>query len=126
VELCIGVAYLHRAMQRQADNRHILILQGMTFIFQYYRLYKERSHRYTGGISASMRQAAEYNVGRAFHQLGLLSLAVKYYERALMVDVSGFEKRDLKFEAAHNLGLIYAFSGNYKAARELTEKYLVL
>ncbi|KAI5804589.1 hypothetical protein EDC01DRAFT_643999 [Geopyxis carbonaria] len=35
VLLSIGLAYLHRSMQRQSENRHIQALQAMTFIFDY-------------------------------------------------------------------------------------------
>ncbi|CAG8767795.1 3380_t:CDS:2, partial [Gigaspora rosea] len=56
ISISIGLAYLHRAMQRQTDNRHLQIMQGFTFLFNYYEL-KARN------------QEAEYNLGRAFHQL---------------------------------------------------------
>ena len=128
LDLSIGLAYLHRAMQRQADNRHTMILQAMTYIFQYYRTYNEKSDKYGGRDGATMRQAAEYNVGRAFHQIGLLTFAIQYYERAIGIseDFGGLGKRDLVFETAHNLNLIYSLSGNYLAAKEITEKYLTL
>src|ERR1700727_200578 len=121
LELSIGLACLHRAMQRQADNRHILILQGMTFIFNYYRLVNAQSWKFPGIAGLSMRQEAEYNVGRAFHQLGLLSLATPYYERVLRIsEGSRTLGWDLVFESAHNLSLIYFLGGNYGAAREVT------
>jgi general transcription factor 3C polypeptide 3 (transcription factor C subunit 4) len=126
LELSIGLAYLHRAMQRQADNRHILVLQGMTFVFQYYRAIQERARRYTANQGAAMRQEAEYNVARAFHQTGLLSHATAYYDRVIEISKEEDLKNDLVFEAAHNLSLIYFMSGNYEAASEITEKYLVL
>ena len=128
LELSIGLAYLHRAMQRQADNRHIMVLQALTYIFQYYHMYRERSQKYAGRAGAAMRQAAEYNVGRAFHQIGLFTFAIRYYERTIGIseEFGGLGRRDMVFEAAHNLNLIYALSGNLQAAREITERYLVL
>lgn len=36
ITFCIGLAYLHRSMQRQSENRHMQALQGMTFLFEYY------------------------------------------------------------------------------------------
>ena len=116
-------------MQRQVNNRHISILQGMTFIFQYYRLQYTKSKNYDEVEGAAIRQQAEYNVARAFHQAGLETFAVKYYENALKIsefEGGGLGKRDLKFEAAHNLNLIFQLSGNIQAAREITEKFLVL
>lgn len=128
LELSIGMAYLHRAMQRQANNRHIMVLQAMTFIFQYYRLYYEKSWRYNGVEGSTMRQQAEYNVGRCFHQIGLFTFAVKYYGNAIRIseELGGLGGKDLVFEAAHNLSLIFQLSGNIRAAKEITEKYLVL
>ncbi|CAG8470622.1 4335_t:CDS:10, partial [Cetraspora pellucida] len=70
ISLSIGLAYLHRAMQRQTDNRHMQIMQGFTFLYNYYEL-KARN------------QEAEYNLGRAFHHLGLMHLAVPHYKKAL-------------------------------------------
>jgi general transcription factor 3C polypeptide 3 (transcription factor C subunit 4) len=114
-------------MQRQADNRHILVLQGMTFLFQYYRAIKQRSMIYPGIQGAAIRQEAEYNIARAFHQIGLMTIAIGYYERVIGIsEEMGELKNDLVFEAAHNLSLIYFMSANYEAAKEVMEKYLVL
>ena len=127
LDLSIGLAYIHRAVQRQADNRHIMILQGFTFIMQYYRLTLKKSESYARRERARIRQSAEYNVGRAFHQLGLLTYAVKYYEQVIEIsEGEGGLERDLIFEAVHNLSLIYCLSGNVEAARLITEKYLVI
>ncbi|CAG8449839.1 8678_t:CDS:10 [Ambispora leptoticha] len=70
INLCLGIAYLHMSMQRQSDNRHLQIMQGFTFLLKYYDLQ-------TG------KQEAEYNLGRAFHHLGLFHLAVQCYEQVL-------------------------------------------
>jgi general transcription factor 3C polypeptide 3 (transcription factor C subunit 4) len=64
--LSTGVAYLHRAMQRQTDNRHHQIAQGFTLMAQY------RKHR-------GPCQEVEYNFGRAFHMLGPSSFQVADY-----------------------------------------------
>ncbi|CAG8571855.1 4215_t:CDS:10, partial [Scutellospora calospora] len=112
ISLSIGLAYLHRAMQRQTDNRHMQIMQGFTFLYNYYEL-KARN------------QEAEYNLGRAFHQLGLTHLAVPHYKKALelpslqevlreqekennsMDEINDEDDQtDLKKEAAYNLSLI--------------------
>ena len=83
-----------------------------------------------------MKQEAEYNVGRIFHQLGLLTLAVGYYVRAINLgnlgetegsgEMGRLDGGGVTFEAAHNLALVYALSGNMSAARDVTEKYSVL
>lgn len=38
INLCLGLTYLHRAMQRQTENRHLQIVQAFALIFKYYRL----------------------------------------------------------------------------------------
>ena len=50
-------------MQRQADNRHHLITQGMGFLTRYKAL--------RGEDTDDMMDEIEYNFGRAFHQLGM-------------------------------------------------------
>ena len=55
--MSLGIAYLHCAMQRKSDNRHQGIVQGFTFLHQYYKLRNEN-------------QEANFNLGRAYHQIG--------------------------------------------------------
>ena len=124
LELSIGLSYIHRSVQRQADNRHLMILQGLTFIYNYYHLTTQKSAFYPAKDTARMKQEAEYNLGRVFHQLGLFTLAVGYYVRA--IEMEGIEGGGVTFEAAHNLALVYAVNGNMEASRKVTEKYLVL
>src|SRR5271154_2762435 len=127
LELSIGISYLHRAMQRQASNRHLIVLQAFTFLFQYRQLIYEQSNNHAS-MGAAMRQQAEYNLARAFQQLGLFTFAARYYEDAIRISVEmrGLGKRDLVFECAHNLGLMFTLSGNNEAAKEVTARYLVL
>ncbi|KIJ97070.1 hypothetical protein K443DRAFT_10140 [Laccaria amethystina LaAM-08-1] len=72
--LCLAIASIGRAMQRQSDNRHHLVTQAMAFLTQY------RSLR--GSDTQSVREV-EYNFARTFHQLGLYSYAVTHYEKVL-------------------------------------------
>jgi general transcription factor 3C polypeptide 3 (transcription factor C subunit 4) len=104
-----------------------MILQGFTFIMNYYRLTLKKAESYSPRQGARIRQNAEYNVGRAFHQLGLLTFASRYFEKVIEIseEFGGLE-RDLVFEAVHNLNLIMCLAGNVKAAKALTEKYLVI
>ena len=77
INFSIGVAYLHRSMQRQSDNRHWEVLQAMAFLFEYYASREKASTR---GRWDEL-QEAEYNIGRALHQIGMTS----YSERVLQV-----------------------------------------
>ncbi|KAF8477123.1 hypothetical protein BDZ91DRAFT_787718 [Kalaharituber pfeilii] len=127
INLSIGVAYLHRSMQRQTDNRHWEVLQAMAFLFEYRRVKEEIKKTY--GYWDQL-QEAEYNIGRAFQQIGLTHLAIPYYEAALKISDEHLSPLpgswDVKYEAAYNLQQIYATSGNPILAREITNKYLVI
>jgi general transcription factor 3C polypeptide 3 (transcription factor C subunit 4) len=124
IPFAIGVAYLHRCMQRQCENRHLQALQAFTFLYEYYDLRTE-------GDSIEKKQEAEYNIGRALQQLGLTHLAVRYYERVIAISEKvqkegGAIRGDLKWEAAYNLQMVYVTSGNAALARGISEKYLVI
>lgn len=114
--LTLGIASLGRAMQRQADNRQHLIAQGMAFLSQY------RTIR-----AAEAEDETEYNFGRAFHQLGLYTYAVRHYERVLEL-ADGKPEKDWGFarEAAYNLLLIYMLTGATSLAKRISENWLLL
>ena len=90
-------------------------------------------------------QEAAYNLGRAAQQLGLLHLAVPFYERALEAPPpdpdagpgqgssrpwqdGGAQPRALclKREAAHNLALLYTATGAPALARQVMRQHLVI
>eukprot|EP00123_Amoebidium_parasiticum_P006302 comp17287_c0_seq1/m.16404 comp17287_c0_seq1/g.16404 ORF comp17287_c0_seq1/g.16404 comp17287_c0_seq1/m.16404 type:complete len:997 (-) comp17287_c0_seq1:391-3381(-) len=115
VNLFVGVALLNHAMSRTCDDRHMYALEGYAFVFRYHKLRD-------GDAEAS------YNLGRAFHQLGLVHLAVPYYEKVLSEGTPhGNEEEEgvegLQREAAYNLSLIYRASGNSSLARRLLWQY---
>ncbi|KAI8066425.1 hypothetical protein BC940DRAFT_275295 [Gongronella butleri] len=140
--LCIAIANLMRGMQRRTDNRHLQVIKAMEFLGHYARL---RNHN----------QEAEYNMGRAFHAIGLSHLAVRHYERALVLpsaanegkvapkamehiytypspdmdvdnDEMDYDPTDLSREAAYNLHLIYMTSGAPAMAQLLLMKYCTI
>ncbi|SCU99223.1 LAME_0G02322g1_1 [Lachancea meyersii CBS 8951] len=113
VNLMMGLAHLHRSMQRLTASRHIQILHGLQFLYQYHEI---RSTKY----SVIERQEADYNIGRAFHLLGLFSIAVRYYNQVL----DDYDDIKLKRHAAYNCILIYNESGNSELANSLMEQYL--
>lgn len=92
--LPIALCYIHHALKRQADNRHYLIIQGLSFMSLYRKARcpdegspdtmkdikkNAQEHLY----SLSKLQEVEFNYGRVYHSLGLLHQAVPCYERAL-------------------------------------------
>ncbi|GMM36660.1 transcription factor TFIIIC subunit [Saccharomycopsis crataegensis] len=116
--LLLGVACAHRAMQRSSGNRHMFILQAMTYFNEY------RDLRRTKGKHEA--QEADFNLGRFFHQINLNSIAVQYYEKVLTDYDDMDEVYDLKRESAYNLYLLYNVNGNSLLAHQIMEKYLTI
>ncbi|KAJ3167785.1 transcription factor TFIIIC subunit tfc4 [Geranomyces variabilis] len=112
INFSLGLAHIQRGMQRKSDNRHMHMMQGFTCVLRYYEL-RERSTE------------ATYNVGRAFHHVGLNHLAVPYYEQVLAASAPGASEasQDLRGEAAYNLSLIYVTNGSPGLAQNLLRKY---
>ena len=87
-------------------------------------------------VGPLMDQERNYNLGRAFHQIGVVHLAVPYYERVLAY-YGGDGTRPaeaavpglglgLRREAAHNLVRIYKASGSLSAARLVMMRHLTI
>ncbi|RAR04660.1 TPR-like protein [Stemphylium lycopersici] len=131
INLSIGVAYIQHAMKRLSENRQYQIQQGLSFIYRYYDLRIKSPH-------AVHRQEAEYNVGRMWHSLGLVALALPAYERcvALREQVKkeaqdqcqdgNWGHEDFSTDAAFAMQSIYAISGNFEGALEVTTQLLVI
>lgn len=113
VNLLMGLCHTHRSMQRLTANRHFQFLHGLRYLYRYYDI---RSTMYT----ELEKQEADYNVGRAFHLMGLTSIAITYYNRVL----ENYKDEELKKHAAYNCVVIYQGSGNIKLANHIMEQYL--
>ncbi|XP_077981936.1 general transcription factor 3C polypeptide 3-like [Glandiceps talaboti] len=115
LSLCIGLTFIHMASQKYAVKRHSLIAQGFAFLQRYIDTRGEWQESY-------------YNIGRAFHQLGLVHLAIHFYRKALAspVILEDEDDFDLRSQTAYNLSLIYQNSGSVQLARELLLKYCVI
>lgn len=116
--LTLGIVHVHRAIQRLTTNRHLQIIQGFSYLLQYYSIRSEQG--------PSEAQEADYNMGRTFHLLGLPSLAACYYQRVLDGPKIKSSKYDLKPEAAYNLHLIYTLSGNLRLAKSIVDTNIVI
>ena len=95
-----------------------------------------------------LAQEVSYNLGRAYHQINLLNLAVPYYEQTLELAVKHREEArelrrrvgggaaaggaeagpaGLEREAAYNLFLIYrSHPGSQRLAREILREHLTI
>ncbi|RAL09686.1 TPR-like protein [Aspergillus homomorphus CBS 101889] len=155
VLLSIALCYIHQSLKRQSENRHYLIMQGLSFM-QEYRRVRERP-----GSLLSERQEMEFNFARVWHTLGLAHLAAEGYHRVLemgkqiqaqskpdsrpspglikehddvvMADASAGNDEgaapfveDFSREAAVALQNIYALSGDIRSAQQVTAQWLVI
>lgn len=135
LNLSIGTAYIQHAMKRLSENRQFQIQQGLAFVYRYYDL------RVKTGVKRLL-QEAEFNVGRVWHGLGLVTLALPAYERCIALseavcreaadeerdrmEEGEWTHEDFATEAAFAMQSIYAVSGNLEAARKVTHDVLVL
>ncbi|CAK7274464.1 transcription factor TFIIIC subunit tfc4 [Sporothrix epigloea] len=137
ISLCIGLSYMHWALKRQADNRQYLLLQSFYFLHRYAdtRLAQAPAGQHTLN-DTRVRREVYYNLGRAYHLLGLHSLATGFYDRVLRladpdkaVEEARREQRsypDLRTEAAYNLRTCHLLAGDHEAAMQITQTYLVM
>uniref|UniRef100_A0A8C2T2V4 Ral transcription factor IIIC subunit 3 n=1 Tax=Coturnix japonica TaxID=93934 RepID=A0A8C2T2V4_COTJA len=113
--LCIGLTFIHMASQKYVLKRHALLVQGFSFLHRYLDL-------------RGPCQETFYNLGRGLHQLGLLHLAIHYYQKVLELPpltLEGIEtdQTDLRRDTAFNLSLIYRSSGNTRMAQKMLYTY---
>lgn len=116
--LMISITLLQMACQKFAVKKNSLVTQCIAFLWQY------KEFRGDNNL-----QEVHYNMGRLFHQLGLLPAALFHYKKALEVEPlkSDYgEMFDLKREIAFNISLIYQNSGALALAKYYTEKYIVI
>lgn len=152
-----GTALINLALGFRLKNKHLTIVQGMGFLFQYLRicnesqvqfLYKTKQNKLKNYRNSRLNhfvmlvQEALYNIARAFQHVGLVTLAVSYYERVLEMEVEDypFPKLlastsqqttvpgycNLRREAAFNLHLIYMKSGSVDLARHILKTYCTI
>ncbi|KAK2975642.1 hypothetical protein RJ640_021087 [Escallonia rubra] len=126
INLCVGTALVNLALGLRLQNKHQCIVQGLAFL-------------YNNLILCKSSQEALYNIARACHHVGLVSLAATYYEKVLEIHESDYpiptlpnenlgltDNRkpgycDLRREAAYNLHLIYKRSGALDLARQIPD-----
>ena len=133
IALMLGLSFTHMACQKFSAKKHSLVVQvrqsmnlcgqsvnydslqqACAFLNQYVEL---RGHC----------QESYYNVGRAMHQLGLLTIAIHYYKKGLNSNlVPQSERFDLTKELAFNLSLIYESSGSHDLALMYLRKHIVV
>ncbi|KNA25827.1 hypothetical protein SOVF_002940 [Spinacia oleracea] len=126
--LCVGTALVNLALGHRLQNKHQCVAQGLAFLYNNLRLCENS-------------QEALYNIARAYHHVGLVTLAATYYEKVLAIPqedcplpelikdpTKGLKSGycDLRREAAYNLHLIYKRSGAVDLARQILRDYCTL
>ncbi|CAN6571216.1 unnamed protein product [Malus baccata var. baccata] len=124
INLCVGTALINLSLGHRLQNRHHCVAQGLAFLQNNFQL-------------CEFSQEAFYNVARAYHQVGLVTLAAWHYDKVLAIQVKDYpmpklphekpesaENRksgycDLRRESAYNLHLIYKKSGAVDLARTI-------
>lgn len=117
----LGLAHVHRSMQRNSNNRHLQLLQGISYLLEYKQTREN-------GATVYEKQEIEYNFGRLFHMLGLPTLAINHYNKVLEYHevLKDDPTYDMLMEAAYNLSLIYTINGNTEMSYRITNKYLTI
>ncbi|KAJ4964536.1 hypothetical protein NE237_016385 [Protea cynaroides] len=131
INLCVGSALINLALGFRLLNKHQCLAQGFAFLFNNLQLCENS-------------QEALYNIARACHHVGLVTLATSYYEKVLAIREKDYpipklpnedsslpeiEKPgycDLRREAAYNLHLIYKQSGALDLARQVLKDHCTL
>ncbi|CAG9540754.1 unnamed protein product [Cercopithifilaria johnstoni] len=123
--MLIGLTFVHMSCKKDIFSRHMIALRGLAFMNRYQQLRGDNQETY-------------YNIGRMFHQMNILPLAMYFYGKCLKTDIPKLvvtdeitgkectveaEEYNLRPMAAHNLALIYLASGNHYVARNLLERY---
>ena len=118
ISLCLGLAYVHYGLKRQASNRQYLLLQGQSFITEYLEFDDEEAGR----------PMAEryYNVGRLFQLLGLNALSADYYRRANDANQGEGKIKDIDINIAMNSVVSLLAAGNNKLASKILKEKIVL
>ncbi|VDN01844.1 unnamed protein product [Thelazia callipaeda] len=72
--MLIGLTFIHISCKKDIFSRHMVALRGVAFMNRYQRL-------------RGNNQETNYNIGRMFHQMNILPLAMHFYEECLKADI---------------------------------------
>jgi len=108
VNLSMGIAKLQDSLKKGQKEKHHSIISAFAFFFKYLALRNNDAE-------------SNYNVGRAFHYIGIMHMAKYYYEKSLQRANEG--DNCVQQPSAHNLARIYVSSGAPELARRLYREY---
>jgi general transcription factor 3C polypeptide 3 (transcription factor C subunit 4) len=153
VLLSMALCYIQQSLKRQSDNRHFQIIQGLSFMHEYRRI-RERpgttlserqemefnfarvwhalglSHLAVEGYERVLQIGEQIETERTSNAQKFASKPVHEGESGANQneDLTATEVSTENFasEAAMALQTIFGLSGDLKAARMITEKYLII
>ncbi|TQD90331.1 hypothetical protein C1H46_024098 [Malus baccata] len=85
INLCVGTALINLSLGHRLQNRHQCVVQGLAFLHNNLQLYE-------------FSQEAFYNVARAYHHVGLVTLAAWHYDKVLAMQVKDYPMPKLPHE----------------------------
>ncbi|KAG5867318.1 hypothetical protein JTB14_017856 [Gonioctena quinquepunctata] len=117
----LSVVMLQYHFQRNINrSKKKMLAETITYLFLNYSVLRTKM----------AKQEVYYNLGRMYHQLGILYLAEYYYKKVSEVNNEYLEKYPetlcLKNEAVFNLHIIYKNNGNLVAARNILLENIVI
>ena len=117
----MALGYIHYGLKRQSENRQFHIMQGLSFLFEYYDARKSSTWLVE-------RQEAHYNVARVYHMLGLTHLALPFYVKVLRETQGKISATydELVINAAYNVQTLCALGGDFGTAKAVTQDWLVI
>lgn len=120
--LLAAIVFIQLTCQKFSSGKHSLVTQATAFFDAYLRI-------------RGPCQEVYYNIGRGYHQLGLLPQALDFYKKALQCPPSVTTGKyahcfDLSREIAFNLSLIYRTADpsglDVDVARMYIDKYITV
>jgi tetratricopeptide (TPR) repeat protein len=126
---------MHHTLHQSADGRHQVYGKGLAFLIKYAELRKGQQAKQSDVMSEKERlhslclqQEVWYNMGRSYHDVKLLHLAVAMYNKALAIAEDEPKVKTLPShctrEAAHNLVVIYKSSKAINLALSIMQRHL--
>lgn len=108
--LCLACSHFNLSRMSKTEDPNTQVLQGIGLVM---RLFKSMSENSWGA----------FNVGRAFHEIGMLEEALQFYDLCIKLRVKERDEQSrdalcIEKDAAFNMHLIYLASGNEQAARQ--------
>ena len=113
INLCLGIAYIQRAMQRKSKSRNQRIIQGFVFVFQYQEI-------------RGVCDETDYNVARAYQLVGLDHLAEQQYRKLLERHRTNDSRNGIVRLAAYNLSLLYMSSSSMGLTQKTLKDFCTL